>query len=43
MLNNNFILALFVFMTSCFVSDPPKYTVPFHIYYAPLLYMRNVD
>lgn len=31
MLNNNSFLAPFVFLTSCFVSDPSNYKVPFRI------------
>ena len=43
MLNNISFLALFVFLTPCFASTPTKKHSAFYVWYAPLLYMRNVD
>ena len=43
MLNNNSILALFVFLTYCFASGPTKLHRVFSHLVHPLLYMRNVD
>ena len=43
MLNNNSFLALFVFLTYCFASDPTKLHRVFSNLVHPLLYMRKMD
>jgi hypothetical protein len=43
MLNNNSFLALFVFLTYCFASDPTKLHRVFSHLVHPLLYMRKMD
>ena len=43
MLNNISFLALFVFLTPCFASDPTKIHSAFSHLVHSLLYMRNAD